>query len=50
MELYKAYGYLDDKDLERKIVCFDNSELLEDKAIASIQEIINLLTRKRIQE
>ena len=50
IELYKAYGYLDDKDLERKIVCFDNSELLEDKAIASIQEIINLLTRKRIPE
>ena len=50
IELYKAYGYLNEEDLEQKNVCFDNSELLEDEAIASIQEIINILTRKVIKE
>lgn len=50
IEIYKAYGYLDDTDFERKIVHFDNSELLTDEAIASIQEIINILTRKVIKE
>lgn len=48
IELYKAYGYLDDKDFEQKDVCFDNLEFLEDDAIASIQGIINLLIRKRL--
>lgn len=50
IELYKAYGYLDDDDLERKTVCFENSEFLTDEAIASIQELINLLTEKRTQK
>ena len=50
IELYKAYGYLDEDDLERKTVCFENSELLTDEAIASIQELINLLTEKRTQK
>ena len=50
IELYKAYGYLDEDDLERKTVCFENSEFLTDEAIASIQELINLLTEKRTQK
>lgn len=50
IELYKAYGYLSEDDLERKAVCFENSEFLSDEAIASIQELINLLTEKRTQK
>ena len=49
IELYKAYGYLDDEDIKRKTVFFDNSELLTDEAIASIQVLINQLTEKGIQ-
>lgn len=47
IELYKAYGYLDANDLERKTIYFENTEFLSEEAISSIQRIINLLTEKR---
>lgn len=50
IELYKAYGYLDENDLNRKTICFENTEFLSDEAVASIQGLINLLTEKRTQK
>lgn len=47
VELYKAYGYLDENDIERKTICFENAECLSNEAIASIQGLINLLAEKR---
>ena len=50
IELYKAYGYLDENDLNRKTICFENTEFLSDEAVASIQGLINLLSEKRTQK
>lgn len=47
IDLYIAYGYLDENDIEYRHTCFDNTEFLSDDAITSIQSIINLLTEKR---
>lgn len=47
IELYKAYGYLDENDIEGNHNCFKNTEFLSDDAISSIQRLINLLTEKR---
>lgn len=47
IELYKAYGYLDDTDIDCKNNCFENTELLNDDAVSHIQGLINLLTEKR---
>ena len=47
IELYKAYGYLDDIDIDCKNNCFENTELLSDDAVSHIQGLINLLTEKR---
>ena len=37
IELYKAYGYLDDTDIDCKNNCFENTELLNDDAVSHIQ-------------
>lgn len=50
VELYKAYGYLNDDDLKRKSVYFENADFLTDKEIIAIQELINLLAEKRTQK
>lgn len=50
VELYKAYGYLNEDDLKRKTVYFENADVLTDKEIATIQEIINLLAEKRTRK
>lgn len=47
IDLYKAYGYLDDDDIDGKHNCFENTEFLNEDAISSIQSLINLLTEKR---
>lgn len=47
VELYKAYGYLDETDIDYKNNYFENAELLDKDAISHIQGLINLLTEKR---
>ena len=47
IELYKAYGYLDETDINCKNNCFENIEFLSDDATSHIQGLINLLTEKR---
>lgn len=47
IDLYKAYGYLDENDIEGNHICFENTEFLSDDAISSIQGLINLLIEKR---
>ena len=47
MELYKAYGYLDEKDINFQSDRFENTELLNEDAHSSIQGLINLLAEKR---
>ena len=47
VDLYKAYGYLDENDIEENRIYFENTEFLSDDAISSIQGIINLLIGKR---
>ena len=47
IELYKAYGYLDNTDIDCKNNCFENAEFLSEEAASYIQGLINLLTEKR---
>ena len=47
IELYKAYGYLDEVDINCKDNYFENTEFLDEDAAFHIQGIINLLTEKR---
>ena len=47
IELYKAYGYLDETDINCKNNCFENTEFLSEEAVSYIQGLINLLTEKR---
>lgn len=47
IELYKAYGYLDEADITCKNSCFENTEFLSEEAVSHIQGLINLLTEKR---
>lgn len=47
IDLYKAYGYLDENDIEDNHNCFENTDFLNDDAISSIQKLINLLIEKR---
>lgn len=47
IELYKAYGYLDEQDMNFRNNCFENTEFLDEESHSSIQGLINLLTEKR---
>lgn len=47
IDLYRAYGYLDDSDINFETVKFENIEFLDDKSLSLIQELINLLAEKR---
>lgn len=47
IELYKAYGYLDEDDIDFKKNHFENTELLSEEAVSHIQGLINLITEKR---
>lgn len=48
IELYKAYGYLDEKDIDCPNTYFENVDFLSEEAISYIQGLINLLTETRI--
>ena len=47
IELYKAYGYLDETDINFQNNCFENAEFLDEESRSSIQGLINLLAEKR---
>ena len=47
IELYKAYGYLDETDINFQNDCFENTEFLDEESHSSIQGLINLLAEKR---
>ncbi|HAJ49426.1 MAG TPA: hypothetical protein DCL84_03190 [Eubacterium sp.] len=47
INLYKAYGYLDDSDINFENVTFENTEFLDEESYSSIQGLINLLAEKR---
>lgn len=47
IELYKAYGYLNETDINFQNNCFENAEFLDEESRSSIQGLINLLAEKR---
>mgnify|MGYP001062952809 CR=1 FL=1 len=49
IELYKAYGYLDETDINFQNDCFENNRsiLCKNQRKRSIQGLINLLAEKR---
>ena len=46
INLYMAYGYLDEHDIKDNYNCFENTKFLSETEIDLIQKLINLLTEK----